>query len=155
MDGFMTKCKPLIGELYMWSMSWKIIKPTVNTTYSWASSMISNNEMWIEMVRSKKLIYKFKYEENHDVDAVLFNLAMISHNYCDSKKTTIMKNKWSNKKRKRTKQRCWWKSWYLHYDSSTTKKHQKHRRRQHIEKKSMRKVKGNGKKGKKNCPRKE
>jgi hypothetical protein len=43
------------------------------------------------MVRSKKLIYKFRYEENHDVDAVLFNLVVTSDNYCDSKKTTIMK----------------------------------------------------------------
>jgi hypothetical protein len=62
MDGFMTKCRSLIGELYMWSTSWKIIKPIVNTTY------YSN-----ERVRSKKLIYKFSYEENLDVDAIFLN----------------------------------------------------------------------------------
>jgi hypothetical protein len=52
----------------------------VNTTY------YSN-----ERVRSKKLIYKFSYEENLDVDAIFLNPAMTSHNYCDSKKITIMK----------------------------------------------------------------
>jgi hypothetical protein len=61
----------------------------VNTTY------YSN-----ERVRSKKLIYKFSYEENLDVDAIFLNPAMTSHNYCDSKKITIMKKKMIKQKKK-------------------------------------------------------
>jgi hypothetical protein len=127
----MIECKFWIGELYMWSMSWNnIIKPIVNTTCSWASSMICNNEMWNKRIRSKKFIFKFSPKEIFDVDATLSQLLLII-TLAIPKKQSWWKISDQERKEDELDKGIDEGVEFCARNSSVTKKHQRYRRCQH------------------------